>query len=71
MDEREELVALAEQLKAPMNAQAQRMKQELRDAVIPTIQRIKQVHDRIEDEGSRSSLWYAWRFADFGHLLST
>lgn len=51
VDEREELAVLADQLKGPMNAQAQRMRQHLKGAIIPTIQQIKQVHDQMEDEG--------------------
>ncbi|TCD63549.1 hypothetical protein EIP91_005295 [Steccherinum ochraceum] len=50
VDEREELAALAEQLKEPMNAEAQKLRQHLRNAVIPAMQRIKEVHDKMEDE---------------------
>lgn len=51
VDERQELIALAEQLQEPMTAQAQKMRQHLRGSVIPAIERIKQVHDEMEDEG--------------------
>ncbi|THH26600.1 hypothetical protein EUX98_g7587 [Antrodiella citrinella] len=50
VDEREELAALADQLKVPMTALGQRMRQHLRGAIVPAIQEIKQVHDRMEDE---------------------
>lgn len=51
VDDREELAALAEQLRGPMNAQAQRLRQHLKGTIIPAIQQIKQVHDKMEDEG--------------------
>ncbi|KAH8106882.1 hypothetical protein BXZ70DRAFT_915472 [Cristinia sonorae] len=50
IDEREELAALADQLKGPMSAQAQRMRQDLRGAIVPAIQQIKKVHDKLEDD---------------------
>ena len=55
VDEREELAALADQLKGPMDAQAQRMRQHLKGSIIPAVQQIKQVHDRLDDEGSYPS----------------
>lgn len=52
VDDREGLAALADQLKAPMDAQAHRLRQHLKEAVIPAVQKIKQVHDIMEDEGT-------------------
>ncbi|CAL1705253.1 unnamed protein product [Somion occarium] len=49
-DEKEDLAALAEQLRAPMATQGQHLKQHMRDSVIPAIQQVKKVHEILDDE---------------------
>lgn len=47
----EELAALANKLKAPMSAQGQRLKQYMMETILPVVQRVKQVHETLEDKG--------------------
>ncbi|KAI0797551.1 hypothetical protein C8Q75DRAFT_887046 [Abortiporus biennis] len=49
-DQTEHLVALADQLKAPMTAEAQKLKEYMRDTIVPVIQQVRNVHDTLEDE---------------------
>ncbi|PSS31044.1 hypothetical protein PHLCEN_2v2376 [Hermanssonia centrifuga] len=46
----EELTALANKLKAPMSAQGQRLKQYMMETILPVVQRVKQVHETLEDK---------------------
>ncbi|KZT09731.1 uncharacterized protein LAESUDRAFT_674696 [Laetiporus sulphureus 93-53] len=49
-DEQEDLVALANKLKAPMSSQRDAMKQYLGETIIPVMSRVKKVHGVIEDK---------------------
>ncbi|KAH9950261.1 hypothetical protein B0H21DRAFT_724041 [Amylocystis lapponica] len=49
-DEQEELVALANKLKAPMSAQGAALKQYLANTLVPVVTRVKEVHGILEDE---------------------
>ncbi|GJF00572.1 hypothetical protein PsYK624_168650 [Phanerochaete sordida] len=46
----EELAALADKLKAPMSAQAQQLKRYMAETIVPAVQRVKTVHEKLDDE---------------------
>lgn len=50
-DEEEQLMALVEQLRAPMAAQGSDLKKYLKDTILPAFQQIKETHNAIEDKG--------------------
>ena len=47
----EELAALADKLKAPMSAQGQQLKRYMAETIIPAVQRVKIVHEKLDEEG--------------------
>ncbi|KAF7793251.1 hypothetical protein EIP86_004361 [Pleurotus ostreatoroseus] len=47
----EDLAALAEKLRAPMSARSQQLKQYMAETVVPVIQRVRQVHETLDEEG--------------------
>ena len=51
-DEEEDLIALAEQLRTPIAAQGQCLKQHMKDTVIPAIQQVQKVHETLDEEGT-------------------
>lgn len=50
-DDEEDITALVETLRPPMNAQSQELKRYMVETVVPVIQRVKEVHEVLEDEG--------------------
>ncbi|KIP08904.1 hypothetical protein PHLGIDRAFT_34773 [Phlebiopsis gigantea 11061_1 CR5-6] len=46
----EELAALADKLKGPMSTQSQQLRRYMAETIVPAIQRVKQVHDTMEEE---------------------
>lgn len=51
-DEHDKLDTLAEKLRGPMADQGQKLKQQVRGIIVPTIQQVKEVHETLENEGS-------------------
>ncbi|KAI0086398.1 hypothetical protein BDY19DRAFT_359633 [Irpex rosettiformis] len=49
-DEEEDVNALVEKLRSPMNAQSQELKRYMVDNILPAVQRVKEVHEALEDE---------------------
>lgn len=47
----EDLAALADRLKTPMSAQSQQLKRYMVETIVPAVQRVKKVHDTLEEEG--------------------
>ena len=56
-DEEAQLLALAEQLRAPMAAHGTHLRRHARDAILPAVQRVKDVHAAIDDKGAWCMLW--------------
>lgn len=55
-DENEKTDALAEKLRGPMNDQGQKLRQQMRDTIVPAIQQVREIHDTLENEGTNISL---------------
>ena len=47
----EDVAALVEKLRSPMNAQSQELKQYMIETILPVVKRVKDVHEALEDKG--------------------
>lgn len=50
-EDEEDVNALVEKLRSPMNAQSQELKKYMAETIFPVVQRVKEVHEVLEDEG--------------------
>lgn len=53
-DDQEDLVALVDKLKTPMQAQSKDLRRYMAETTLPVVQRVKEVHDAMEEEGPPS-----------------
>lgn len=50
-DDQEDLSALVEKLKAPMDAQSVELRKYMVQTIFPVVRRVQEVHETLEDEG--------------------
>ncbi|RPD56335.1 hypothetical protein L226DRAFT_615532 [Lentinus tigrinus ALCF2SS1-7] len=65
-DEEEQLMAMVEQLKGPMAAQGNALKQYLKETLLPAYNRVKAAHGELDDKGASASdyMRYLWLGTD-------
>ncbi|KAI0072266.1 hypothetical protein K474DRAFT_414446 [Panus rudis PR-1116 ss-1] len=49
-DEREDITALADLLKAPLSAESQKLRQYMKDAIVPAITKVQSIHGVLEEK---------------------
>jgi hypothetical protein len=50
-DAEQDVTALVDKLRSPMNAQSQELRRYMEETILPVVQRVKEVHEVLEDEG--------------------
>lgn len=53
-DDEKDMNELVEKLRSPMNAQSQELKRYMVETIFPVVQRVKEVHETLEEDGESS-----------------